>query len=34
MLVDFQNYNVSFTLEINQIRNEMNSYDVRTPTKL
>ena len=34
MLVDFQSYNVSFAIEINQIRNEMNNYNVRTPYKL
>lgn len=34
MLVDFQNFNVSFAIEINQIRNEMNDYNVRTPFKL
>ena len=30
-LVDFQNYNFSFDLEINQIRNEIKNYDVRKP---
>ena len=34
MLVDFQNFNVSLTLEINQIRNELKDYNVRTPFKL
>ena len=34
MLVDFHNYNVSLSLEINQLRNEMNNYDVRTPFKI
>ena len=34
MLVDFHNFNVSLSLEINQIRNEMNNYDVRTPFKI
>lgn len=34
MLVDFNNFNVSLSLEINQIRNEMNNYDVRTPFKI
>uniref|UniRef100_A0A6C0D5G0 DUF5901 domain-containing protein n=1 Tax=viral metagenome TaxID=1070528 RepID=A0A6C0D5G0_9ZZZZ len=34
MLVDFHNFNVSLSLEINQIRNEMNNYDVRTPYKI
>jgi hypothetical protein len=34
MLVDFHNYNVSLSLEINQIRNEMNNYEVRTPYKI
>ena len=34
MLVDFNNFNVSLSLEINQIRNEMNNYEVRTPYKL
>jgi hypothetical protein len=34
MLVDFHNYNVSLSLEINQLRNEMNNYDVRTPYKI
>ena len=34
MLVDFHNCNVSLSLEINQIRNEMNNYEVRTPYKL
>jgi len=33
MLVDFQNYNVSLSIEINQLRNEMNNYEVRTPFK-
>ncbi len=32
-LVDLANYNVSLTLEINQIRNEMKNYNVRTPFK-
>ena len=31
LLVDFQNFNVSLTLEINQIRNEIKNYDVRSP---
>lgn len=30
-LVDFQNYNFSFDLEINQIRNEIKNYNVRKP---
>lgn len=34
MLVDFNNFNVSLSLEINQIRNEMNNYEVRTPFKI
>ena len=34
MLVDFHNSNVSLSLEINQIRNEMNNYEVRTPFKI
>ena len=34
ILVDFHNFNVSLSLEINQIRNEMNNYDVRTPYKI
>ena len=34
MLVDFHNFNVSLSLEINQIRNEMNNYEVRTPFKI
>jgi hypothetical protein len=34
MLVDFHNFNVSLSLEINQIRNEMNNYEVRTPYKV
>ena len=34
MLVDFNNFNVSLSLEINQLRNEMNNYEVRTPYKL
>tara|TARA_B100000902_G_scaffold292440_1_gene278834 strand:- start:8140 stop:9114 length:975 start_codon:yes stop_codon:yes gene_type:complete len=34
MLVDLDNYNVSFTLEINQIRNEIKNYNIRTPFKL
>ena len=34
MLADFHNYNVSLSLEINQIRNEMNNYEVRTPYKI
>ena len=34
MLVDFNNFNISLSLEINQIRNEMNNYDVRTPFKI
>lgn len=33
MLVDFHNCNVSLSLEINQIRNEMNNYEVRSPYK-
>ena len=33
MLVDFQNYNVSLSIEINQLRNEINNYEVRTPFK-
>ena len=31
MLVDLQNTNVTLTFEINQIRNEMKDYNVRTP---
>jgi len=31
LLVDLQNNNISFTLEINQIRNEIKDYKVRTP---
>jgi len=34
MLVDFHNFNVSLSIEINQIRNEMNNYEVRTPYKV
>jgi hypothetical protein len=34
MLVDFHNFNVSLSLEINQIRNEMNNYEVRSPHKV
>lgn len=34
MLVDLDNYNISFTLEINQIRNEIKNYNIRTPFKL
>ena len=34
MLVDFHNFNVSLSLEINQIRNEMNNYEVRSPYKV
>jgi len=34
MLLDFNNFNVSLSLEINQLRNEMNNYDVRTPFKI
>ena len=33
LLVDLDNYNISFSLEINQIRNEMKNYNVRTPFK-
>ncbi len=33
LLVDLANFNISFTLEINQIRNEMKNYNVRTPFK-
>tara|TARA_B110000444_G_scaffold258858_2_gene300928 strand:- start:211 stop:1224 length:1014 start_codon:yes stop_codon:yes gene_type:complete len=33
-LVDLKNYNISLSIEINQIRNEMNSYDVRKPFRL
>ena len=33
ILVDFHNFNVSLALEINQIRNEMNNYEVRSPYK-
>ena len=29
--VNFHNYNISFDLEINQIRNEIKDYDVRKP---
>jgi len=32
--VDLANFNISLTLEINQIRNEMKNYDVRTPFRL
>ena len=31
ILVDLYNYNISFTLEINQIRNELKNYNVRKP---
>jgi len=31
ILVDLQNYNISMTFEINQIRNEIKDYNVRTP---
>lgn len=31
MYFDLQNYNISLTLEINQIRSEMKDYNVRTP---
>jgi hypothetical protein len=34
MLVDFHNFNISLSLEINQIRNEMNNYEVRSPYKV
>ena len=34
MLVDFNNFNISLSLEINQLRNEMNNYEVRTPFKI
>jgi hypothetical protein len=34
MLVDFNNFNISLSLEINQLRNEMNNYEVRTPYKI
>ena len=34
ILVDLGNYNISFSLEINQIRNEMKNYNVRKPNKL
>lgn len=33
ILIDLGNYNISCTLEINQIRNEMKNYNVRTPFK-
>ena len=33
LLVDLQNNNISFNLEINQIRNELKNYDVRKPIK-
>ena len=33
MLVDFHNFNVSLSIEINQIRNEMSNYEVRSPYK-
>jgi hypothetical protein len=33
ILADLGNYNISLTLEINQIRNEMKNYNVRTPFK-
>lgn len=32
--VDLANFNISLTLEINQIRNEMKNYNVRTPFRL
>ena len=31
MIIDLHNHNVSLTLEINQIRNELKDYKVRTP---
>ena len=31
MLLDLQNNNINMTFEINQIRNEMKDYNVRTP---
>lgn len=31
LLVNLQNYNISMTFEINQIRNEIKDYNVRTP---
>ena len=34
ILVDLDNYNISFTLEINQIRNTIKTYDVRKPVIL
>jgi hypothetical protein len=34
MLVDFNKFNISLSLEINQLRNEMNNYEVRTPYKI
>ena len=34
MLVDFHNFNVSLSIEINQIRNEMSNYEVRSPYKV
>jgi len=34
MLVDFNNQHIVFTLEINQIRDEIKDYKVRTPFKL
>jgi len=34
MLVDLHNCNISLSLEINQIRNEMNNYEVRSPFKI
>ena len=30
--VDFKNYNITFTLEINQISNQIKKYDVRKPS--
>ena len=34
MLIDLQNYNISMIFEINQIRNEIKDYTVRTPFKI
>ena len=31
ILVDFNNYNITFTLEINQISNQIKKYEVRKP---
>ena len=34
LLVDLGNLNISLSIEINQIRNEMKNYDVRTPFRI